>query len=47
MFAALAMRVSEEAEPLMVATDGAVLGAVMRVDMGRAGESITTRAAPG
>ena len=36
VFAALAMRVSEEAEPLMVATDGAVLGAVMRVDMGRA-----------
>jgi hypothetical protein len=36
VFAALAMRVPDEAEPLLVATDGAVLGAVMRVDMGRA-----------
>ena len=36
VFAALAMRIPEEAEPLMVATDGAVFGAVMRLDMGRA-----------
>jgi hypothetical protein len=36
VFAALAMRVPDEAEPLLVTSDGAVLGAVMRVEMGRA-----------
>ena len=36
VFAGLTMRVPDEAEPLLVTTDGAVLGAVMRVEMGRA-----------
>lgn len=36
VFAALTMRVPESAEPLLVTPDGAVLGAVMRVDQGRA-----------
>jgi len=36
VFAALTMRVPDHAEPLLVAADGAVLGAVMRVEMGRA-----------
>lgn len=33
--AALALRVPDQAEPLLVTSDGAVLGAVMRVDVGR------------
>lgn len=36
VFAALAMRVPDSAEPLLVMADGAVLGAVMRLEMGRA-----------
>jgi hypothetical protein len=36
VFAALTMRVPDSAEPLLVMADGAVLGAVMRVEMGRA-----------
>ena len=36
VFAGLTMRMPDEAEPLLVTTDGAVLGAVMRVEMGRA-----------
>ena len=36
VFAGLTMRVPDEAEPLLVTTDGAMLGAVMRVEMGRA-----------
>jgi len=36
VFAGLTMRVPDEAEPLLVTTDGAVLGAAMRVEMGRA-----------
>ena len=36
VFAGLPMRMPDEAEPLLVTTDGAVLGAVMRVEMGRA-----------
>jgi uncharacterized protein DUF4350 len=35
VFAALAMRVPPAAEPLLVTADGAVLGAVLRVEMGR------------
>jgi hypothetical protein len=35
VFAALTMRVPDQAEPLLVTSDGTVLGAVMRVDMGR------------
>ena len=36
VFGALAMRVPDSAEALLVTADGAVLGAVMRVEMGRA-----------
>jgi uncharacterized protein DUF4350 len=36
VFAALTMRVPDEAERVLVTTDGTVLGAVMRVKMGRA-----------
>ena len=36
VFAALTMRVPDSAETLLVASDGAVFGAVMRVEMGRA-----------
>jgi hypothetical protein len=36
VFAALTMRVPDSADTLLVTSDGAVLGAVMRVEMGRA-----------